>query len=89
MLLLEILGYYRLFHFKLFLSIVKYFTLDYFWQFKAIQIHGYCWLFYWWLLVIFLLGLLVVINGYYINGYWWLLYLWLSMVIILMAIGGY
>jgi len=30
MLLLAIFGYYKLFHFKLFLSIINYFTLDYF-----------------------------------------------------------
>jgi len=84
MLLLAILTHYKLFHMKLFLSIVDYFTRNYFWQFKAIIIYDYQWL-----LVVFVLGLLVVIllvviNDYFINGYWWLL-----VVILLMVIGGY
>jgi hypothetical protein len=65
MLLLAILGYRRLFHFKLFLSIVNYFTLnfvDIFKQFYYMTIDGY-----WWLLVVLLLGLLVV-NDYYNIG---------------------
>ncbi len=34
-------------------------------------IDGYCWLFYYWLLVTILL---VAIGGYSIDGYWWLFY---------------
>jgi hypothetical protein len=33
MLLLAIIGYYKLFHFKLIFYIINYFTLDYFWEF--------------------------------------------------------
>jgi hypothetical protein len=66
MLLLAILGYYKLFHLNLLLFIINYFTLDYFWQFKTISIYGYlC------LLVVLFIG---VMGGYYIIGYWWLLY---------------
>jgi len=76
MLLLTILSYYRLFHLKLFFSIVDYFTLHYFWQFKVNLIYDYWWLLYKWLLVDILL---VIINGYYRLNYHK----------ILMAIGGY
>jgi len=72
MLLLTILSYYMLFHLKLVLSIVDYFTVDYFKQFQVILIYGYWWLLYWWLLVVILLGLLVTTNGigsYSIGGY--------------------
>jgi len=67
MLLLAILGYYKLFHLKLLLSIINYFTLDYFWQFQAIIIYGYYYYFiraigdYLWPLVPILL---VAVNGY-------------------------
>jgi hypothetical protein len=59
MLLLAILGYYRLFHLKLLLSIINDFTLDYF--FAILSNYNI------WLLVIRLLGLwwlLMPINGH-------------------------
>jgi hypothetical protein len=73
----------------LFFAIVNYFNLGYFWLLKAISPYviivyykifdprlflailsnyNVC------LLVIFLLGLLVVINGYWYLFYWWLFY---------------
>jgi hypothetical protein len=81
MLLFSILGYYKLFHLKLLLSIINCFTLNYFWQSKIIVLYGYWYLFYYWLLV--------HISGYSINGYWWLFYYWPLVVIILVAIDGY
>jgi hypothetical protein len=42
-----------------------------------------------WLLVILLLRLLVVINGYWYPFYWWLFYWWLLVVILLMSINGF
>jgi hypothetical protein len=68
MLLFKILSYCRLFHLKLFLSIIDYCTLDFF---VAIISN-----FNIWLLVVILLGLLVVINGQ-----WWLLMVILLVVI--------
>jgi hypothetical protein len=44
MLLLVILSYYRLFHLELLLSIVDYFSLNYFWQFKVILNNYNIWL---------------------------------------------
>ncbi len=86
MLLLVIIGYYRLFHLKLFLFIINYFTLDYFWPILSN--------FNIWLLVVLLLVLLVVIllmdiNSYHIGGYLWLFYWWLLVIILLMVIGEY
>ncbi len=82
MLLLAILGCCRLFHLKLFLFIIDYFTLNYFWKLKKSNI---------WLLVVIML---VAIGGYYIVGhywlfYWWLFYWWLLVAILLMDIGGH
>jgi hypothetical protein len=79
MLLLKILGYYRLFHLKLFFFYYKLFHLR---SFLAILNKSNIWL-----LVVILLVLLVVINGY-----WYLFYLWLLkilVVILLIIIGGY
>jgi len=75
MLLLVILNYYRLFHFKL----IVYYRLFHrnIWLLVVLLlgllviINGYCYLFYWWLLVIVLL---VAIDGYSITGYWCLFY---------------
>jgi hypothetical protein len=66
MLLLTILDYYKLFHLKLFLSIINYFTLD---NFLAILNN-----FNTWQLVVLLLRLLVPILLVVINVYQWLLY---------------
>jgi hypothetical protein len=64
MLLLTILGYYRLFHLKLLLFYIILFHSK---LFLGILNNSNIWL-----LVVILLGLLVVINGY-----WWLFYQWL------------
>jgi hypothetical protein len=61
MLLLTILNYYKLFHLKLFLSIINYFTLD---NFLAILNN-----FNTWQLVVLLLRLLVPILLVVINVY--------------------
>jgi hypothetical protein len=61
MLLLTILNYYKLFHLKLFLSIINYFTLD---NFLAILNN-----FNTWQLVVLLLRLLVPILLVVINAY--------------------
>jgi hypothetical protein len=51
---------------RVILSIVDYFTLYYFWQFKAMLIYGY-----WWILMDILLMVMgsYFISGYFINGY--------------------
>jgi len=76
MLLLPILGYYRLSHLKFFFFYYKLFHPR---LFLAILSH-----FNIWLLVVFLLVLLVVINGY-----WYILYLWLLMFFSGYSINGY
>jgi hypothetical protein len=70
MLLLEILGYYRLFHFKLFFYYKLFHPRLFFTILSNYNI---------WLLIVHVLRLLMVINTYSfgcysINGYWWLLY---------------
>jgi len=56
-LLLVTFGYWRLFYLKLLLSIVDYFTLDIFGNFKQLQ------------LVAIGYSFIEAISGYYINGY--------------------
>jgi hypothetical protein len=60
MLLLTILSYCRLFHFKLFLFIVNYFTLDFLAILSNFNI---------WLLVAISCFFIGAISGYCINGY--------------------
>jgi hypothetical protein len=78
--ILPMLSYFQLFYdyFSLIKIISPYIIYDYLWLFSIT--FGYSKLFLAipsnsniWLLVIFLLGLLVVINGYCYLSYWWLL----------------
>ncbi len=70
----KIFGYFWLFHLKLFLVILAYFTL---------AIGGYFVSGCWWL---FMVIVLVVIGEYFIGGYWWILvdiggYWWLLILL--------